>query len=323
MSEQPVTESPVTEHPVTEPTDAAPPVTAPPVTEPPVTEPPVTELPAPPAPPVPAQYDPATVWAVPAHLAPAPPRDRRWLRTALRWTTAAVVCVAVGVGTAVAVTAPRRTDIPGLKTPADSRYTFPQLTLPALPPKALTPDQGEDATGDPDHAADLRKLLLPAPLGAKTVKGFLPDPSGWYPAASYIKDMGGKPELSSEFSAFGLRHIAARAWVAADGTRTTVYLLQVRADGDAGTVFDGDTASTRPTGVTGLVEDGSTVIPGLVYGVRSDLLAQPASHNGQAVRMGYLLHGDVEAVVVMSNPKAVPLVNFEQVVSLQGELLQG
>ncbi|MFC1431160.1 hypothetical protein ACEZDB_10915 [Streptacidiphilus sp. N1-3] len=300
------------------------PVTAPPAPEKPVTAPPVTEPPAP-APPAPAPYGAATVWAVPPYLAPAPPspRDRAWVRTALRWTTAAVVCAAVCVGTAVAVTAPRRTDLPGLRTPADGRYAFPRLTLPALPPKALTPSQGADATGDSDHAADLRKLLLPAPLGARTVKGFLPDPTGWYPAASYIKDMGGKPELTSEFSAFGLRHIAARAWVAADGTRTTVYLLQFRADVDAGTVFDGDSASTRPAGVTGLVEDGSIVFPGLVTGVRTEALARSAGHGGQAVRVGYVKVGEVEAVIVMSSPKAVPLVNFKQVVGLQGELLQG
>ena len=293
------------------------------MSEQPVTDRPAAEQPVTGPPPAPVSHDLVNVWAVPPHLAPSPPRDRAWIRTALRWTTAVVVCVAVGVGTVVAVTAPRRTDIPGLKTPSDNRYTFPHLALPALPPKAVTPAQGVAATGEANHAADLRKLLLPAPLGAKTVKGFLPDTTGWYPAASYIKDMGGKPELTSEFSAFGLRHIAARAWVAADGTRTTVYLLQFPDGIDVGTVFDGDSASTRPKDVTALVADGSLVFPGLEGSARTTVLAQPAGHGGRSVRMAYVQVGDVEAVIVMSDPKAVPLVNFRQVVTLQGELLQG
>ena len=303
-----------------------------PVIEQSATEPPATEQSAPeqPVPGQPAEQPagaaphPAEVWAVPAHLVPPVRPKRTWLRTALRWTIAAVVCAAVAVGTLVAVSLPRRTDIPGLKTPADTRYTFPRLKLPALPPKALTPAQGRKADGNPDHAADLRKLVLPAPLGAKPVKGFLPDSTGWYPVASYIKAMGGGTRLGAEFSEVGMRHIAARAWTGPDGVRTEIYLLQFRSDLDTSNAYLADLdGSTRPTIGKDLRSDVTKELPGLLTSTDFTTLSQRAGSGEQAVRMGLVDVGEVEAVIVMSDPKAVPLVNFRQVVTLQGELLQG
>ncbi|MFJ2810315.1 hypothetical protein [Kitasatospora sp. NPDC087271] len=85
-------------------------------------------------------------------------------RAAARWATATLVFALAGTGAALAVTAPERTDLPGLATPGDGRYTFPPLTLPPLPSGSSTPDRtgGKNAL----HAADLRYLLLPAPKEA-------------------------------------------------------------------------------------------------------------------------------------------------------------
>ncbi|MER8102900.1 hypothetical protein [Kitasatospora sp. NPDC094016] len=85
-------------------------------------------------------------------------------RAAARWATATLVFALTGTGAALAVTAPERTDLPGLATPGDGRYTFPPLTLPPLPSGSGAPDRtgGKNAL----HAADLRYLLLPAPKEA-------------------------------------------------------------------------------------------------------------------------------------------------------------
>ncbi|MFD7589472.1 hypothetical protein ACFV84_29030 [Kitasatospora sp. NPDC059811] len=85
-------------------------------------------------------------------------------RAAARWATATLVFALAGTGAALAVTAPERTDLPGLATPGDGRYTFPPLTLPPLPSGSSAPDRtgGKNAL----HAADLRYLLLPAPKEA-------------------------------------------------------------------------------------------------------------------------------------------------------------
>lgn len=317
MSEQPTTPLvPATEQPATEPS-----ATEPSATEPPAAVPSGPAVP-PPAPGV-APYDPAQVWAVPPVLLPPVRRDRRWVRTALRWTAAAVVCAVVGTGTAFGVMAPKRTDVPGLKTPADSRYVFPQLALPPLPPKASTPEQGQTTLGHPEHAADLRKLLLPAPLGAKVQSSFLPDASGWYPVSSYLNDFGSNDQLRSELNDYAVRHIAAESWTTADGVRTQVYLLGFRSDGDASFVYLEDTTDIRPAGATSMSTDSTIGFEGLLPATQTQSLVQPVGPGRPAIRVGLINLGEVEAVVVMSSPKTVPLLNFRQVVSLQGELLQG
>ncbi|HZU59178.1 MAG TPA: hypothetical protein VFA06_25080, partial [Actinocrinis sp.] len=77
--------------------------------------------------------DPALIEAESARLAEAAARRSRRRRNALRWIGAVAVTLAVGGGTAFALTIPQRTDMPGLGTPSDGRYAFPQLSLPALP----------------------------------------------------------------------------------------------------------------------------------------------------------------------------------------------
>ncbi|MEU4115428.1 hypothetical protein AB0F71_13140 [Kitasatospora sp. NPDC028055] len=94
-------------------------------------------------------------------------RTRR-RKAAVRWGCAVLVFALAGTGTALAVTAPERTDIPGLATAGDGRYTFPPLALPPLPSGKAAPnlkDKSKDKSAAV-HLADLRYLLLPAPKEA-------------------------------------------------------------------------------------------------------------------------------------------------------------
>ncbi|MBP0455796.1 hypothetical protein J5Y04_40685, partial [Kitasatospora sp. RG8] len=112
---------------------------------------------------------PADPWGVP--VAPPVPeplspeelaaRRTRRRRAAVRWSAAVLVCALAGTEAAVAVTTPDRTDIPGLATERDGRYTFPALVLPPLPSGKAVPRESKSR-----HAADLRYLLLPAPKEA-------------------------------------------------------------------------------------------------------------------------------------------------------------
>ncbi len=160
-------------------------------------------------------------------------------------------------------------------------------------------------------------------MGAKTDPALVLDPSGWYPTASYLKTMGNNALLRSEFSEYGMRHIAARAWIGPDGVRTEVYLLGFRSDNDASYVYLSDLNATRPTIAKSLDTDPPVSPPGLLDAVEFTTLSQKSAAGRPAVRMALFNLGDVEAVVVMSSPKTVPLVNFRQVTTLQGELLQG
>ncbi|MGW6917846.1 hypothetical protein ACWGB8_29075 [Kitasatospora sp. NPDC054939] len=125
-------------------------------------------------------------WAAPA-VPPETPEERAARRSrarhaALRWGAAVLVFATAGAGTAFAVTRPERTDIPGLRTAGDGRYTFPALVLPPLP-------SGRPAPGGPDsrsrHAADLRHLLLPAPkeAGGSLAPVVFPSPTAPAPTA--------------------------------------------------------------------------------------------------------------------------------------------
>ncbi|AUY50596.1 hypothetical protein [Streptomyces sp. CB01881] len=103
------------------------------------------------APPVPEPLSPEELAA----------RRTRRRRAAVRWSAAVLVCALAGTEAAVAVTTPDRTDIPGLATERDGRYTFPALVLPPLPSGKAVPRESKSR-----HAADLRYLLLPAPKEA-------------------------------------------------------------------------------------------------------------------------------------------------------------
>ncbi|MDX6330497.1 MAG: hypothetical protein QOI83_2880 [Streptomycetaceae bacterium] len=252
--------------------------------------------------------------------APAPKAKRRVLRAALRWMSAVLVFAALGGATAYAVTQPDRTTIPGLKTPDDGRWTYPALTLPKLPEGAVRALDAKNPDGR--HYADLRALLLPAPAGAKTDPAF-PGPKGWLPAGTFVKlfQKDASQQLAQQLRQDGLRHIAARAWTAQDGTRTEIYLLQyiskayaARSQLDlSSTVLDEAPMSYPDPHFTG----GGDVPDGITPYVYD----QQKSRGTDRVRYAYLVAGDTVGVVVLSHRGSVPAVPTHQTVLLQAQLL--
>jgi len=274
----------------------------------------------PPQPPL-GGFAPATVWAVPAHLSAPHRPPRRWLRTALRWATAAAVFLVVGAVTAAVVMVPARTDLPGLKTPSDHRYTFAPLRLPTLPPGAAGPNEQDPAAGNQTHDADLRRLLLTEPVGAKPDPAY-PGLTGWYSPSAYAAQFHNAADLLNQFADHGLRHVAATGWTGPDGTHTTIYLLAYRSDATVTTLFSNDTTSTVPN-VAPFIEFASDPsFPGIDS---SEVMhaSEPAAAPVPAAEVVFLDSADVEAVIVMTNPKAVDPATVTQVVTLQNELLQG
>ncbi|MFD4537570.1 hypothetical protein ACFWNL_29015 [Kitasatospora sp. NPDC058397] len=142
-------------------------------------------------------------------------------RAAARWATATLVFALAGTGAALAVTAPERTDLPGLATPGDGRYTFPPLTLPPLPSGSSAPDRtgGKGAL----HAADLRYLLLPSP---KEAGGSLTPALYPVPTASAT----GTPSASATPSPTATASASASASASAGASPSTAPAGQAPAD---------------------------------------------------------------------------------------------
>ena len=265
----------------------------------------------------------ATIEAEQAQRAEAAARRQRRRRNALRWVGAIVVTLALGGGTAFALTLPQRTDMPGLGTAPDGRYTFPQLSLPVLPAGQPAPGASENSDAE-QHLADIRKLLLPRPLGAtsqnpkSTVDGWIADPSPLF----IVQD--GK----SIFGEFGLRHTAAEGWKTSDGATTTIYLLQF-ADGKAAAGAQSKLANDDTT--VDLTVSLSAALTGVPQETASHQITPfaslsgdytPVKVGGTLTRYGSFLSGDLIAVIIQSGPASLPFPPFQQVMTLQAELLQ-
>ncbi|MEV0092171.1 hypothetical protein [Streptomyces sp. NPDC050738] len=260
-------------------------------------------------------------------LPPAAPRrpwkDRTALRAAARWTLAVLVCGGLGTGTAYGITGMTRTDVPGLATQDDGRWTYPKLSLPALPADAPRPFT--DGNAGEVHHADLRKLLLPAPEGAtqdKTLNG------GWVSTDRYTAEYAksARSALKQELADASVRHIAARGWTMPDGTTTRIYLVQFKSTAFA-QAFKDDTVSIGYDGGTPLVEaptariDDTWSSNGSVENNTTYVYAEAAPYGAQQVRQAYVLSGDTVALIFHSRKGTVPKVPFHQTVILQDQLL--
>jgi len=255
--------------------------------------------------------------------APAGPKaPRRKLRAALRWTAAVLVFAALGGATAYGVTLPDRTDIPGLKTPDDGRWTYAPVALPKLP--AGKPRPLDDmANPGGHHYVDIRSLLLTAPAGATAESG-LPGKGGWLSTDAFLKvyDAGATDAADEKASLRdeGLRHIAAEGWTMPDGTRTEVYLLQFISVG----YLVEQTASVEAQTVKGAADtdpDPQVGNAGIPSGAYVEAYAEAGSDAG-GTRYAYVRAGDVLALVVQSRTGAPAAeVPFRQTVRLQAQLL--
>ncbi|WP_328399099.1 hypothetical protein OHS70_19695 [Streptomyces sp. NBC_00390] len=268
--------------------------------------------------------------AVPAGAAPVVPaqaKDRpgrgRVLRAVARWTVAVLVLGGVGAGTAYGIAGLERTDVPGLATQGDGRWAYPKLSLPALAKDQPRPYT--DGNVDEIHYADLRKLLLPAPTGAKPDKKLN---GGWVTddrfAAEYAPDEGG--DLRQALDDYAVRHIAARGWTMPDGTRTAVYLLRFDSTGTAesfkDTEIDLGLASGRAlAGEPTLEIDADWDSSGEVENTSTYVYGEAKPYGREHTRQAYVVAGDTVALIVQARKGGAAAVPFHQTVILQNQLL--
>ncbi|WP_030459517.1 hypothetical protein [Kitasatospora sp. NRRL B-11411] len=306
-----------------------------------------------PAQPVPAQPVPAPGAPAPGASAPDAPAPDAWAVQAKadrrrRWQVGAAVLLTVvtGAATAVLVTLPERTDVPGLATPNDGRYAFPELTLPPLPVGASAPSDYKVRT----HAADLRGLLLPPPKGAVAATPpastspsptASPSPSA-SPSGSGTASPAAVPSLppvagrwvpcdrdamlaaddayTLRLTTDACRGAAAQGWTAADGTRTELRLLHFGTGDEAADFFAGALRMTSSKDIASWHLDVDGKYP-VAFG-QVDVRLSDAQAGGMPTgRIGWVQSGDVVAVVQLTNPRGVPLQAFRQVVALQSGLL--
>lgn len=251
--------------------------------------------------------------------APAPRTPRRTLRAVLRWTSAVLAFAALGAGTAYAVTQPERTEIPGLRTPDDGRWTYPQLALPRLP--AGKPGALDDVRNPPGrHYADLRSLLLPAPEGATAIPS-LPGRKGWLSQDAFVKLLAKKDRgtESTRLREEACRHIAAGGWTMPDGTRTEIYLLQFESNAYANR--EQRALADAPPEEMHEPEDDYRAVHGTPDHVAQYLFVETRPYGARGERMAHLVAGDTIAVVTTSRPGGAAEVPFDQTVLLQSQLL--
>lgn len=278
--------------------------------------------PAPQLPPLPEGQP----FAPPPVDAPRPPKDRRVLRAALRWTAAVVVFAAVGAGTAYGITRMERTDVPGLATESDGRWDYPELVKPPLP--AGSPGPFAEANKAGAHYADLRELVLPAPKGA-TADAALRGTDGWLAKKDFLAQYSKKEdreELGQKLTDYGLRHIAARGWTAQDGTRTRIYLLQFGSGAVADkllikevTEYNAPTYTLR--GADSYAKDEKFPDGARLGDVSMSPYVESKPYGTEQVRLAYLAAGDTLGVIVQSRKGTALAVPFQQTVTLQSQLL--
>ncbi|MGW3233262.1 hypothetical protein [Kitasatospora sp. NPDC001095] len=291
----------------------------------------------------------------PAVLAEQAARRTRRRKAAVRWSCAALVFALAGTGTALAVTAPDRTDLPGLATASDGRYTFAPLTLPPLPAGKNAPD----GRGTSLHHADLRHLLLPAPkeaggsltppvfpapTPAPTASGSptaspAPTPSAsaaapsatpaagsevgpWVPCDALADEQQDPVKTRILLLEDACRAATVREWTASDGTRTQIRLLRFGSSKESWDAFADLRGKGRPKAAAdtkSTPHDDWDTLDGVSLTTVESTAA--GTKGTPTARVAYLSASDLLAVITMTNPAGVPIAPFRQVVTLQSDLL--
>ncbi|MFJ8440208.1 hypothetical protein [Kitasatospora griseola] len=286
-------------------------------------------------------------WAVPGEAGDEASVEARKRDHKRFWQIGAAVLttVVLGAATAVAVTLPDRTDLPGLATPNDGRYAFPELTLPPLPAGASAPADYKLKK----HTADLRGLLLPLPKGAVgTGPSAAPSAS---PSGSASPGASASPSASASASATlppvvgrwvpcdrdamlakddkytkflvsdACRGAAAQGWTAKDGTHTELRLFRFGSQDEANHFYSSVNLMTSTKDIEASHVDiaafGYPVAVGQVNVRDSDA----KSGDRPTGRIGWLQYGDVVGLVQLTNPQGVSDQAFRQVVLLQSAML--
>ncbi|MFD3698464.1 hypothetical protein ACFWUZ_20330 [Streptomyces sp. NPDC058646] len=251
----------------------------------------------------------------------AAPRDRRALFAVLRWTAAVLVFAAVGTGVAYGISGPERTDVPGLSTRSDGRWTYPVLSKPTLPPGAPLPFSGENRDGI--HYAGLTQLLLPAPAGSTPDAAVKLEKDSAVTADTFLQEYAAEPRdsLRKNFAADGPREIVARGWSMPDGTRTRVYLLRFHSAGFTSSVH---TCPGVLDGVSSLPLDADWTEAGAALPASEHKISvheEGAPLGDEQTAVGCIRSGDVQAVIIQHRTGAVASVPLHQTVILQHQLL--
>jgi len=264
--------------------------------------------------------------ALPAPPAPPVKKDRRVLRAVLRWTAAVVVFGAVGTSAAYGITRMERTDVPGLATETDGRWDYPTISKPPLPSGSPAPFADANKAGA--HYADLRKLVLPAPKGAKA-DAALGGEDGWLARKTFLAEYAEKVDretVAQLLTDYGLRHIAARGWTTQDGTHTRIYLLQFNTAAVADEVittklanYDSPQYAVRGAALT--ERDEKFPERAAVDEITRFAYTESKPYGAEQVRQAYLSAGDTLALIVQSRKGTAQAVPFQQTVILQSQLL--
>ncbi|MQY16331.1 hypothetical protein SRB5_65290 [Streptomyces sp. RB5] len=229
-------------------------------------------------------------------------------------------------GAGYGLTRAERGDLPLLATETDGRWDYPELTLPKLPHGAPEP-LDSDANPAAVHHADLRELLLPLPEGGKA------DPEvavedGWVTPKEFA-EVYAKDERDTVVQALtddAVRHIAARAWVMPDGTRTRIYLLQFNTGALADHFYD-QTLSDGVNGGRELAEAPATVLDESwpentgIDGVDLYVYDEEKPYGERHARQAYVVAGDTVALILQAHEGGAAKVPFQQTLILQHQLL--
>ncbi|MFI2437233.1 hypothetical protein [Streptomyces sp. NPDC018693] len=151
---------------------------------------------------------------------------------------------------------------------------------------------------------------------------------GWLARQDFLKVFAEKDDqdtVGQLLTDAGLRHIAARGWTTADGTRTGIYLLQFDTGVVAEHVNGKLTEYASPVhalrGADETTYDDGFPTTADVYSVTRRAYDEVKPYGAEHVRQAYLLVGDVVALIVQSREGAAEAVPFQQTVVLQSQLL--
>ncbi|WP_078954205.1 hypothetical protein [Streptomyces globisporus] len=165
-------------------------------------------------------------------LEPAPPVQRprrRILRTVGLIAVAAVIGLVGGTAVGYGVQADREpTALPPLNQPG---LAYPAKPLPkGQEPEPLPAKEDRQAKAQ----GDLRKLLLPKPVGAKKDEFGDGIGNGWMPVYEFASEFT-KPGRALDYQLdLGVRRVAAESWMTGEHKRTEIRLVQYRASDTLG-----------------------------------------------------------------------------------------
>ncbi|MFG2294135.1 hypothetical protein [Streptomyces sp. NPDC048603] len=299
-------------------------------------EPAAAPAPVPAPEPEPASASEPASAAGPAGPYTAGPRPRRRLLAAgLRWAAAVLVFAAVGTAVAYGITERERTDLPGLRTEADGRWTYPEIRRPELPKGAPLPFAKDNLDGI--HYAALQQLLLPAPAGSAPDPALKTEKDGTVSQDAFLREYAAdhRELLKQGFRDEGLRQIAGRGWTMPDGTRTRVYLLRFQSSSFVDTFRGCTTYGLVPDGKPLLLGDEQWTVTKAGEGKRKGyavaagdgrttlkVFQEKQPYGEEAMRAGCIQSGDIQAVLLQTRKGAEPAaVPFHQTVILQNQLL--